>query len=51
MRAVQCEKCKKWLSAADTKCRYCGHSWMPSPLCKCGFGINNCHCVKGKVSK
>ena len=49
MRAVQCPKCKKWITAADTYCRYCKYSWMPSPLYKCGFGVDNCHCSSSKA--
>jgi len=44
MRAVRCRNCGKWISAGDAYCRHCKDSWIPSPLCKCGFGMDNCKC-------
>lgn len=28
MRAVQCDRCLRWIEASCTFCRYCRHSWL-----------------------
>jgi len=28
MRAIQCDRCLRWIEASCTFCRHCGHSWL-----------------------